>query len=62
MILSISSLSIVMSPYSLLILHIWILSLCLVVNLAKVFVFLVDFLKEPALILLILCIIFFVSN
>jgi hypothetical protein len=44
----ISSCSVVMSPFSFLILLIRILSLCPLVSLAKGFIYLVDFLKEPA--------------
>jgi hypothetical protein len=39
---------VVMSSFSLLILLIWILSLCPLVSLAKGLIYLVDFLKEPA--------------
>jgi hypothetical protein len=44
----ISSGSVVMSPFSVLILFIYILSLCPLISLAKGFIYLVDFLKEPA--------------
>ena len=44
----ISSDSVVMSPFSFLILLIWILSLCSLVSLAKVLSILLIFLKEPA--------------
>jgi hypothetical protein len=37
-----------MSPFSFLILLIWILSLCPLVSLAKGLIYLVDFLKEPS--------------
>jgi hypothetical protein len=37
-----------MSPFSFLVLLIWILSLCPLVSLAKGLIYLVDFLKEPA--------------
>ena len=43
----ISSGSVVMSPFSVLILFIYILSLCPLISLAKGFIYLVDFLKEP---------------
>jgi hypothetical protein len=45
---SISSGSVVMSPVSFLILLIRMLSLCSLVRLAKSFIYVVDFLKEPA--------------
>ena len=48
MIFLISSVSVVMSPFLLLILLIWILSLCPVVSLAKDLSILLIFLKEPA--------------
>jgi hypothetical protein len=37
-----------MSPFSFLILLIWILSMCLLLSLAKGFIYVVDFLKELA--------------
>ena len=48
MIFWISSDSVVMSPFSFLILLIRILSLCSLIILAKGLIYLVDFLKEPA--------------
>ena len=44
----ISSASVVIAPFSFLILLIWILSLCPLVRLAKGLIYLVGFLKEPA--------------
>ena len=51
--------SVVMAPFSFLI---WILSPCLLVSLAKGCVYLVDFLKEPALGFIDFCVVLFVSN
>jgi hypothetical protein len=44
----ISSVSVVISPFSFLTLLIWILAVCPLVNLAKGLIYLVDFLKGPA--------------
>ena len=52
----------VMSPFSFLILLIWILSLCTLVSLAKGLSILLIFLKNQLLVLLILCIVLFVST
>jgi hypothetical protein len=51
-----------MSPFSFQILLIWILSLCLLVSLAKGLSILLFFSKNQHLVLLLLCIILFVSN
>jgi hypothetical protein len=58
----ISSVSVVTSPFSFLILLIWILSLCHLVSLAKGFSILLIFSKNQLLVLLILCIVLFVST
>jgi hypothetical protein len=60
--LSISSGSVVMSPFSFLNLLIRILSLCLLLNLAKGLSILLIFSKKQLLIWLILCIVLFVST
>ena len=60
MILQISSVSVVMSPFSFLIFFIWILSFCLLVHLAKGLSILLTFSKNQLLVLLILCIVFLV--
>ena len=57
----ISSVSVVISPLSFLILLIWILSLCPLVSLAKGLSFLLIFLKNQFLVLLILSMVLFVS-
>jgi hypothetical protein len=53
--------SLFMSPFSFLILLIWILSLCPLVSLAKGLPILLIFSKNQLLVLLILCIVLFVS-
>ena len=58
----ISSGSVVMAPFSFLILLIWILSLCSLVSLAKDSSILLIFSKNQLLGLLILCIVLFVST
>jgi hypothetical protein len=62
LLLLISSVSIVMSPFSFLILLIWRLSLCPLVSQAKGLPILLIFSKDQLLTLLILCIVLFVSN
>jgi hypothetical protein len=62
MILKFSSVFVVISPFSFLILLIWILSLCPLVSLAKHLSILLIFSKNQVLVLLILCIVLFVST
>ena len=62
MILWICSVSLVRSPLAFLILFIQVLSLCLLVSLAKGLANLLIFSKNQLLVLLILCIVFFFSN
>ena len=62
MIFWISSVSVVMPPFSFLILLIWILSLCSLVSLAKGLSILLFFIKNQLLVLLIVCIVLFVST
>jgi hypothetical protein len=62
MILWISSVSLVMSSFSFLIVFIWLLSLCLFVSLAMNLSILLIFSKNQLLVLLIVCIVLFVSN
>jgi hypothetical protein len=59
MIFLISSLSVVMTPFSFLILLIWILSLCPLISLAKGLSILLIFSKTQFLVLLIVCIALF---
>ena len=62
MIFEYSVYSVVISPFSILILLIWILSLCPLVSLAKGLSILLIFSKNQFLVLLILCIVLFVST
>ena len=58
----ISSVSVVMSPFSFLILLIWIPSLCLLVRLSECLTVLLIFSKNQPLVYLILCIVLFFCN
>jgi hypothetical protein len=62
MVFWVSSVPVVTSPFSFLILLIWILSLCPLVSLAKGLSILLIFSKNQLLVLLILCIVLFVST
>ena len=57
----ISAVSVVISPFSFIILVIWVLSLLFLVSLARVFSILFTFSKNQLLVLLIFCIVFWVS-
>jgi hypothetical protein len=62
MIFLISSISVIISPFSFLILLIWVLSLCLLISLAKDLSIFFIFSKNQLLVWLIFCNVCFVSN